>query len=120
VLRIKAFIDARLDDPELSSATIAGAHHISVRYLQKLFENEQCTVTSWIRARRLERCRFDLADPQLGALPVSAVAARWGLPDASHFARIFKATYGHSPREYRLQSGTLSRDGAIAAAHPWT
>ena len=69
---------------------------------QKLFESEHCTITGWIRARRLERCRLDLVDPKLGALPVSAVAARWGLLDASHFARLFKAAYGHSPREYRL------------------
>jgi AraC-like DNA-binding protein len=102
MLRITAFIDARLDDPELSCPTIAAAHHISVRYLQKLFESDGCTVTSWIRTRRLERCRLDLADPKLSALPVSAVAARWGLLDASHFARIFKTTYGHTPREYRL------------------
>src|SRR5262249_41416053 len=35
ILRIKAFIDERLDDPELSSAVVAAAHHISPRYLQK-------------------------------------------------------------------------------------
>lgn len=102
MLRIKAFIDARLDDPDLSCMTIAAAHHISVRYLQKLFEGGGWTVTSWIRARRLEHCRLDLADPKLDTLPVSAVGARWGLVDASHFARIFKTTYGHTPREYRL------------------
>jgi AraC-like DNA-binding protein len=40
VLQIKAFIDARLDDPELTTATIAAAHYISPRYLRKLFEAE--------------------------------------------------------------------------------
>ncbi|MFD1538686.1 helix-turn-helix domain-containing protein [Nonomuraea guangzhouensis] len=66
-----------------------------MRYLQKLFESEGDTVSGWIRTRRL-----DLADPKLATLPVSAVAARWGLLNASYFARLFKATYGHSPREY--------------------
>ena len=102
LLSIKAFIDTHLYDPELSGAMIAAAHHICVRSLQKLFESEGCTVRNWVLARRLERCRLDLADPRLDALPVSAIAARWGLPDASHFARTFKATYGCTPREYRL------------------
>src|SRR5260370_20448895 len=38
ILPIKAFIDARLDDPELTTAPIAPAHHISPRYPQHLFD----------------------------------------------------------------------------------
>ena len=106
VLRIHAFIEDRLHDPGLDLATIAAAHHISVRYLQKLFEDEGETVTGWIRTRRMEHCRRDLADARFAELPVSSVAARWGLLDAAHFSRLFKATYGLSPREYRL--GALS------------
>jgi len=102
MLKIKAFIDTHLDDPDLSGQMIAAAHHISVRYLQKLFESEGYTVTNWIRTRRLERCRLDLADPKLSTLPVSAITARWGLTDASIFARMFKTAYGHTPREYRF------------------
>jgi AraC-like DNA-binding protein len=102
LLRIHAFLEDRLDDPELDPAAVAAAHHISVRYLQKLFEEEGETVTGWIRARRLEHCRRDLAEARFAGLPVSSVAARWGLVDAAHFSRLFKAAYGLSPREYRL------------------
>ena len=102
LLRIQAFLEARLGDPELDPAAVAAAHHISVRYLQKLFEEEGETVAGWIRARRLEHCRRDLAEARLAGLPVSSVAARWGLVDAAHFSRLFKAAYGLSPREYRL------------------
>ena len=101
LLRIHAFLEDGLDDPELDLATVAAAHHISVRYLQKLFEDEGETVTGWIRARRLEHCRRDLAEPRFAELPVSSVAARWGLHDPAHFSRLFKATYGRSPRDYR-------------------
>jgi AraC-like DNA-binding protein len=102
--RVHAFIEARLDNPELSPTTVAAAHYISVRSLYKLFEAEQASVAGWIRRRRLERCRRDLLDPTLAARPVSAIAARWGLSNAAHFSRAFRAAYGVSPVEYRLMA----------------
>jgi AraC-like DNA-binding protein len=54
-----------------------------------------------IRRRRLERCARDLADPALAERPVAVIAACWGLPDSRHFARLFKAAYGRTPRDYR-------------------
>ncbi len=102
LLQIQVFVDSRLDDAGLNVPTIAAAHHISVRFLQKLFEDEGTTVTAWVRHRRLDKCRRDLTDPTLSGRPVSAVAARWGLADAGHFSKLFKAAYGQTPREYRL------------------
>jgi AraC-like DNA-binding protein len=102
-LRILAFIEERLADPELSPGGIAAAHFISIRYLHKLFEGEQTTVADWIRHRRLERCRRDLLDPALRSRPVSAIAARWGYHDPSHFNRSFKAAYGMTPGTFRSE-----------------
>lgn len=99
--RVRAFIEERLGDPDLSPAAVAAANHVSIRYLHKLFETEETTVAGWIRRRRLERCRRDLLDPALGARSVSAIGARWGLIDAQHFSRLFRATYGLPPAEYR-------------------
>jgi AraC-like DNA-binding protein len=99
---VRSFIDQRLAEPELSPAMIAASHHISVRYLHKLFEGEGLTVGGWIRARRLEGCRRDLLDPSLSVLPVSAIAFRWGFADAAHFTRVFRDAYGHPPGEFRL------------------
>ena len=113
VLRIKAFIDARLEDPELSSSRIAEAHNISPRYLQKLFESEAITVTDWIRSRRLEHCRNDLADPRFAGTSIGAIAARWGLIDSSYFSRLFKTAYGQAPREFRAHAH-LAASGALA------
>jgi AraC-like DNA-binding protein len=103
--QVHAFIDAELGDPELSPATIAAAHHISLRYLYRLFEGHDHGVAGWVRQRRLERCRRDLLDPALATRPVSAVAARWGLVNAAHFSRAFRAAYGCSPVEYRALAG---------------
>ncbi|HEY7489362.1 MAG TPA: helix-turn-helix domain-containing protein [Streptosporangiaceae bacterium] len=101
LLRIHEFVEQHLGEIDLGPAVVAAAHHISVRHLHRLFERQHTTVAAWIRHRRLERCRADLADPALVALPVSAVACRWGLPDSAQFSRMFRRTYGASPAEYR-------------------
>ncbi|SDJ20050.1 AraC-type DNA-binding protein [Nonomuraea maritima] len=114
LLSVHAFIEEHLGDVTLDPAAVAAAHHISVRLLHRLFEAEHTTVAAWIRRRRLERCRADLADPALAHLPVSAVGARWGLPDAAHFSRLFRAAYGMPPTEYR-RAGAVRRTSSVAA-----
>lgn len=99
--RIKSYIDDELTDPDLGPTAVAAAHHISPRYLRKLFEGEGDSVARWIRSRRLEQCRRDLRRPELCNTSVSALARHWGFTDAAHFSRLFKSTYGQPPREYR-------------------
>jgi AraC-like DNA-binding protein len=100
-MRIHGSIEARLGDPALSPGSLAAEHPISVRYLHKLFETQQATVADWIKRRRLERCRRDLLDPARRAEPVGGIGARWGLPNAAHFSRLFRTAYGVPPVEYR-------------------
>ncbi|MDQ0938622.1 AraC-like DNA-binding protein [Streptomyces sp. V1I1] len=83
LVRIHAFIQQRLGDVSLSPDMIAAAHGISTRSLHRLFRDQGVTVTEWIRARRLDRCRRDLADPLLQTRPVHAIAARWGFTNAA-------------------------------------
>jgi AraC-like DNA-binding protein len=109
LLQVKAFIDAHLGDPGLTPRSVAAAQYISVRYLHRLFESEETSVADWIRARRLERCRRDLADPAMTAEPVHAIAARWGLMSAAHFTRIFRDAYGRPPAEYRALAERATR-----------
>jgi AraC-like DNA-binding protein len=99
--QVKSYIEQRLGTPGLTPGQIAAAHHISLRHLYRIFEAEETTVGSWIRGRRLDHCRRDLTDPTLQGRPVSAVGARWGFVDATHFGRVFKAEYGMNPSEYR-------------------
>jgi AraC-like DNA-binding protein len=100
---VRAFIRRNLHDPELSPSVIATAHHISVSYLHRVFTQQSRgeTVAAWIRGQRLEMARRDLANPALCAVPIHAVAARWGIPRASDFSRAFQAAYGLSPSEHR-------------------
>jgi AraC-like DNA-binding protein len=106
LLSVHAFIEQHLGDIDLAPGIVATAHHVSVRYLHRLFEAQDTTVAAWIRRRRLERCRRDLADPAFRGMPVSAVAARWGIPDSAHFSRLFRRTYGLPPAEYRRNCRT--------------
>lgn len=101
---ITEWIEAHLRDPDLTPAAIAGAHHISVRQLYRVFGPSGTTVARYVRDLRLERCRRELADPSLSGLRIGAIASRWGLPDAAGFSRAFRAAYGLSPSAYRARA----------------
>lgn len=100
-LQAKAYIQAHLGDPDLDPERVASACFVSTRYLHRVFADEDRTVSEWIRSERLEHCRRNLLDPGLSHQPISAIAIRWGLPNASHFSRLFHRAYGCSPRDFR-------------------
>jgi AraC-like DNA-binding protein len=100
---LRDWIDEHLADPDLSVRRIAEAHFVSPRYVQALFSRNQETATAWIRSRRLERCRRELAAPASAGEPVAAVGRRWGFPDPAHFSRAFKAHFGVPPTRYRTR-----------------
>lgn len=106
--QLEAYLESNLHTVDLCPAAIAAAHHISVRYLQKLFGSHGWTVSGWVRSHRLERCRRDLADPRMAEESVSTVAARWGLTDPAYFSRMFRASYGVTPSEYRRAGHAVS------------
>jgi len=96
-------IDRELDDPDLDPTSIAQRHGCSVRSLQTLFAERQLTVAGAIRQRRLERCRQALSVEE-GSAHIGNLALQWGFGDAAHFSKLFKATYGVSPRQYRQRN----------------
>jgi AraC-like DNA-binding protein len=108
--RVRAFIEKRLDDPDLSPSTIARAHGISVRYLHLLFSERDVTVGGWIRLRRLAQCRVALANARRER-SITEIALKWGFSDAAHFSRSFKGAFGVSPSAFRR--ARTSAPGAI-------
>jgi transcriptional regulator GlxA family with amidase domain len=91
------FVRAHLDDPRLSRAGIAAAHHMSARTLDRLFAGSAWSVGGLIRHERLEAVRRDLEDPSLRNRSVAALAARWCFFDSAHFSRVFRQYYGYPP-----------------------
>ena len=99
--RCRGYIEEHLGDRGLTPAAVAAEHHVSVRYLHRLFEPTGEGVATLVRRRRLDRCQRDLLDPRLVERPVAAIGARWGFADAAHFTRAFKRVYGLPPAEFR-------------------
>ncbi|WP_457030599.1 helix-turn-helix domain-containing protein [Kitasatospora sp. P5_F3] len=102
--RVKDYMMCHLGEPSLSPERIAAAHHVSVRYLHKLFQDEETTVARWIQRRRLEMCAHDLSRRASTAPTVSSVARRWGFVSPAHFSRVFRAVHGVTPREWRARA----------------
>jgi AraC-like DNA-binding protein len=109
VERIRAFVEKRLEDPDLSPSTIAQAHRISVRYLHLLFSERGVTVGGWVRLRRLEQCRVALTDVR-NDRTITEIGMKWGFSDAAHFSRSFKAAFGISPSAFRRAKTSPSGD----------
>ncbi|MER5782567.1 helix-turn-helix domain-containing protein [Streptomyces mobaraensis] len=101
--RLRAHVNERLGDRDLTPGGIAAHHHISTRLLHKLFAADGITVSRWIQRRRLQECRRELAGARSGRPrpAVASVAKRWGFANAAHFSRSFRAAYGMSPTAWR-------------------
>lgn len=107
VRRIKNYIDAHIDDDTLTVGRIAGEQGLSTRYLAKIFEGEEQTVSGWIWQRRLELCHAALLAAD-GARTISDIAYAHGFKNVSHFSRVFRDRYAASPRAV-YRSAALNR-----------
>ncbi|SDH86765.1 AraC-like ligand-binding domain-containing protein [Agrococcus jejuensis] len=103
--RCVSYVEEHLGDAGLNTAQVASACFLSSRTVQYLFSEEGTTVSTWVRERRLERCRTDLQDAAQQSTSVLEIAHRWGFTDAAHFSRVCKAAFGASPRELRRLAG---------------
>jgi AraC-like DNA-binding protein len=92
--------DDRLTDAELSTATLAGQLHVSVRTLQRAFADRDESLSGYIRRRRLEAAAQAFLQPG-PPMTVSQAAALWHFTDGSHLIRAFKQEFRTTPREFR-------------------
>ncbi|MBL1119437.1 helix-turn-helix domain-containing protein [Streptomyces sp. 110] len=108
--RITASVRTRLGESGLTPQDIADQHAISLRYLHRLFQRQGTTVGAWVRTRRLEAAREELARPGAAHRSIAAVAHRWGFTSPSHFSRTFRESYGMSPAQWRRAAGAVQAD----------
>jgi len=102
--RIKRIIDQNLHKPDLCVGELARQLGFSVRYVQRLFSQEEYTVSEYVRRQRLAGCKKQLADPAWMNHSITEIAFNWGFNSSAHFARVFKAQYGINAREFRSQA----------------
>jgi len=103
-------IEQRLPDPHLGLRQIADEYGISTRQVQDLFaagSDNLDSFNAYLRQRRLERARADLANPFHDQLSISEICYRWGFNSTQYFSRTFRKRYGISPREYRARAARL-------------
>ena len=99
IARVKKVIQARLHEPDLTLESIAGACKLSLNYVHKLFRDEGCTVSEYLKNERLQRARQMLESPSGCGSTVTRVSLACGFSNMSHFSTSFRRAFSLSPRE---------------------
>lgn len=100
--RINLFINNNLSSPKLNCYFIAESQGISIRYLYRLFENEDDTLHNLIIKRRLEKSAELLRNTSLSDKSIEWVAYTVGFVCSAHFSRAFKKYFNVTPSKYKL------------------
>jgi AraC-like DNA-binding protein len=111
VARLRAMkedIRNNLGRPDLSVHAIAARHKVSVRYVQKLFEESGCTFTRFVTEQRLTAAYEAFAGRS--NLPISTIAYDLGFGDVSNFNRAFRQRFGCTPSDVRNAARPLGDD----------
>lgn len=122
--KVRAHVEANLDDPELSPASVASQFGISPRYLRLIFSQGQEdadgseTLRRFILRRRLEECANILALPDSTYGSITMLAYNWGFSDSSYFARRFVEHFGMTPRDFRAGKMREKEMEALASSRP--
>jgi AraC-like DNA-binding protein len=97
----KTYIIENSGRRDLSIGLVAAQLGVTPRSLQRLFEADGTTFSTWLLNQRLVHAHRMLCKPELARQPVSAIAGDVGFGDPSHFNRCFRKMYGVTPKEVR-------------------
>ncbi|MET4799556.1 AraC family transcriptional regulator [Bradyrhizobium sp. LB11.1] len=86
---------------DLSVAGVAQELGVTPRHLQRLFEADGKTFSSFLIEQRLKRAHRMLREPEFAERPVSSIAYDVGFGDLSYFNRSFRRAYGATPSDVR-------------------
>lgn len=101
IKNIKNYIIDNLEY-DINIALIADMFHYNPLYLGRLFKKETgSSITDFINAQRLNYAAQLLRETGYSIL---SVAGRTGFNNVTYFNRLFKHSYGISPKDYRAQN----------------
>jgi AraC-like DNA-binding protein len=86
---------------DLSIAAVAGQLGVTPRYLQRIFESDGKTFSSFLVEQRLKRAHRMLRGTEFAERPVSSIAYDVGFGDLSYFNRCFRRAFGATPSDVR-------------------
>jgi AraC-like DNA-binding protein len=94
----RSLIEQHAEQPEVSLSDLAERVGFSPDHLGEIFHKEMGMTPVAYRTRlRLARAKELLISTPM---PISEIARDTGFPDANYFSRVFRRSYGMSPREY--------------------
>ncbi|AOR72949.1 AraC family transcriptional regulator [Burkholderia stabilis] len=96
--RVRRYVDTHLLEPDLTPERICRDIGVSRARLYQLFK-EEGGVMRQITRRRLRHAYHVLGDPQRRHQRIAEIAWAHGFPDEKYFHRLFKAEFGHTPKE---------------------
>lgn len=88
-------------DPDLSPTVVAEHLAVSLRHLQRAFEDSGSSIAGAITQKRAETAALLLAAPGALSLTIDEVAKRSGFSSAFELRAAFRSRYGMLPSEYR-------------------
>lgn len=109
LLRAERFIADHLAERELDAEAVANHMAMSLRNLNRVFEEHECSVTQWIWQERLALAHRQLADPTHSSQSIGDIALGCGFSTQAHFAREFKQRYRLTPTQHREAPISASR-----------
>jgi AraC-like DNA-binding protein len=97
----KAYVASNSYRQDVSIGAVAAHLGVTPRYLQRLFEGDGTTFSSFLLTQRLRRAHRMLCESQFVGRPVSSIAYDVGFGDLSYFNRCFRRLYGVTPSGVR-------------------
>jgi AraC-like DNA-binding protein len=99
----RRLIARHLSKPSLSPAMVAGLLGVSVRYIHVLFETTGTSFSQTVTALRMARSRRLLRETP--PISIAEIADACGFGSLATFYRVFNASEGVTPGEFRAQTG---------------
>jgi AraC-like DNA-binding protein len=97
---IKADVAQNLEG-DVSANALSVRHRVSPRYIRKLFEGENTSLSQFVLGQRLIRVHRMLSDPRYAHRAIGEIALAVGFGDLSTFNRDFRRRFGMTPSGVR-------------------
>ena len=89
---------------DVTVAALSARHHVSPRYIRKLFEGEHTSLSQFVLGQRLVHVHRMLTDPRYANRTIGDIVFTAGFGDLSTFNREFRRRFGVTPSDVRCST----------------